>query len=364
MTFKFPIQTTEDWRFTDSKVLNSLTFDFANMAIPVAQYINQIKEHFIVNTIRIVMINGFYMPELSDLSKASGNMDVSASNLEMNDKQSATNQLDIIVKNDLDAPIHFLNIGISNDKNIVADLQVNFIVQNNIRTKLIEEHISYGQASYLYKSKTMLNITADASLDHTFIQAMAKTAFNVSIMTADLAKNSSYNINMVINGARLSRHDLNVNLNGIHAVAGINGLCLINERQVAGLKTIVKHNVSDTKSNHLHKSIVDGGAHSMFNGTICVGLNSARTESHQQNRSLMLSKKSRITTEPKLEINNDDVICTHGATISQMDEDIVFFLKSRGICELDAKRLCISAFANEIMDKIEYKAILKSITIA
>lgn len=378
MAFKFPLQKTEDWRFTDLTLLNSLEFKVAENIVVSVQNLDNIREHFISNTIRIVVINGFFLPDLSDLHLANNNLEVVDSSRSLNDKLSgddkdkdchprvgedpvASQLLNITVKTDLEIPIHFLNIAISDTQNLVANLHVNFRLHNNVSAKLIEEHISYGVMQSLYNSTTIINVNQSANLQHTFIQAMAKTSFNMSNTTANLARNSVYNINMIINGARLSRYDLNVNLDESNAEANIRGLCVINGRQIAGVKTMVRHNVSDSRSNHLHKSIVDGGAHSIFNGTICVALNASRTESHQQNRSLMLSKKSRVTTEPKLEINNDDVVCTHGATISQMDEDIVFFLKARGICEIDAKKLCIEAFANEIMNKIEHRDILKNI---
>lgn len=359
MTFKFPPKTTEDWRFTDLTLLNSLGFNHAKMVPVSGQSASLIREHFIDDTIRIVMINGFYIKELSDLQLEQSNLEIVDSNFHQdgNDLQ----QLNITIKNGVETPVHFLNVAISETQNIIANVQVNFILLNNVNAKLIEEHISLGMAQSLCSNKMLINLNSAANLQHTFVQAMAKTSFSLSEMTVNLAKNSVYNINLVVNGARLSRYDLNINLNENHAEANIHGLCLINGRQIAGLKTRVCHNASNSRSNHIHKSIVDNGAHSIFNGTIYVALNASQTESHQQNRSLMLSKKSRITTEPKLEINNDDVVCTHGATISQMDEDIMFFLKARGICEIDAKKLCIEAFANEVMSKIEYRDILKNI---
>jgi Fe-S cluster assembly protein SufD len=153
-------------------------------------------------------------------------------------------------------------------------------------------------------------------------------------------------------GARMSRHDLNVVLQGEGAAARIDGLALISGRQLADTHTLLDHAKPNGKSVQIHKCIVGGAAHAVFNGKVLVREGAQLTDSAQESRNLLLSSRAHVDTKPQLEIFADDVKCSHGATVGQLDAEQVFYLKSRGLSETRARSLLTYAFGAEIIDRI------------
>lgn len=366
--FNVPTQKDNEWRFLDLTSLTGHTFSPGAKELVVGAHLEQVKKLFLTDTIRIVMINGYFSAELSDLSKLSYNLQTSIgtdysgymgdTNLKTENFFTCLNQsffaeeLCLNVVRGLTEKIHLLHINVANGGAKVTYPRTKIVINKNCFATLIEDYVSFTNEASLTDTVTKIILQEDSRLNHTILQRLSKTAFYVSHSHITLDKNATYDGNVIVQGGRLSRSDISIELNDIHAVANLNGLTRVDGRQISDVKTVIKHNAPDCQSNHLHKSIVDNGAHSIFNGKILVADGAIRTEAHQQNRSLMLSTKARITTEPKLEINNDDVVCTHGATVSQMDEDILFFLKSRGIDPVEATKLYVNAFLHEIISKI------------
>lgn len=381
-----PTLFDDEWRFIDLASLVQYEFINSSKELIAPEDIEQIKKRFLPDSIRIVLVNGCFSSELSALSGLNKNLQISVnmdhcihedgrskfedSNIEKYhsdlypksimkpnffttlNQSFFSEELFLNVIGEMDEKIHLLNISLTNETNGVSYPRIKLVVNKNCSATVIEDYMSFDNEISLTNVVTEIVVKEDAKLNHNILQSLTKTAFYLGNSSVTVMKNGTYDGNLVINGARLSKCDINIALNDIHATANLNGLTLIRERQISDVRTVIHHNSPDCRSDQIHKSIADGSAHSIFNGKIFVGGDSARTEAHQQNRSLMLSKKARITTEPKLEINNDDVVCTHGATVSQMDENILFFLKSRGINETDAIRLCVNAFAHEIIGKI------------
>ena len=152
-------------------------------------------------------------------------------------------------------------------------------------------------------------------------------------------------------GAQISRYNLGVLL-AEGAECAADGLALISERQLADTHTCIDHARQHGVSRQLHKCIVGGSAHAVFNGKIMVRQGAQRTDSQQSSRTLLLSGRAQVDTKPQLEIFADDVKCTHGATVGQLDEEEVFYLKSRGLSDTTARNLLTYAFGAEIIDRI------------
>ena len=452
-----PRMKDDEWRFLDLTSLTGHEFAPRSKEIITADNLEQVKKLFLVDTIRIVLVNGYYSSELSDLSKLNQNLQTSVkmdSSLRWNDIRDGDDnvachpvlnpgstiskiidsslcgddtkaqnfftmlnqsffaeELCLNVVGELAEKIHLLHVNVANTTSMQDDLssskflakaaldttlrdatplsgeclsaaskvfgvsseaklssnpgvsypRTKIVINKNCQATLIEDYISFENEVSLTNSVTEIILKEDARLNHSFIERLAKSAFYIGHSHVTLAQNATYDGNVIVHGGRLSRSDISIDLNAMHASANFYGLSLINGRQISDVKTSIKHNAPNCRSNQLHKSIVAGGAHSIFNGKICVEEGAVVTEAHQQNKSLMLSTKARITTEPKLEINNDDVVCTHGATISQIDEDILFFFKSRGIDQVEATKLCVNAFLHEIISKIPVVEIQNSL---
>jgi Fe-S cluster assembly protein SufD len=152
--------------------------------------------------------------------------------------------------------------------------------------------------------------------------------------------------------ARISRHNLNVTQNGEGAEMKIDGLALISGRQLADTHTLMDHARPHGKSTQLHKCIAGGAAHAVFNGKVFVREGAQLTDSAQQSRNLLLSPRAHVDTKPQLEIFADDVKCAHGATVGQIDAEQLFYLKSRGLPDAQARNLLTYAFGAEIIDRI------------
>jgi Fe-S cluster assembly protein SufD len=160
-------------------------------------------------------------------------------------------------------------------------------------------------------------------------------------------------------GARLSRYDLAVALNGEGANAEMDGLALISGRQLADTHTLIDHAKPNGRSVQLHKTIVDGAAHAVFNGKIFVRPGAQLTNSSQQSRNLLLSDKATVDTKPQLEIFADDVKCAHGATVGQLDAEQLFYLTSRGLPERAARNLLTYAFGAAVIERIPVRSVVQ-----
>jgi Fe-S cluster assembly protein SufD len=153
-------------------------------------------------------------------------------------------------------------------------------------------------------------------------------------------------------GAKLSRHNLEILQTGEQTETTLNGLTMIAGNQVADTHSAIALNHPYGTSKQLHKCIVGDHAHAVFNGKVFVPKPAQLTDAAQLNRNLLLSSKARVDTKPQLEITADNVKCAHGATVSQLEDDEIFYLQSRGIDSNDARKLLVNAFAAEIINHI------------
>jgi Fe-S cluster assembly protein SufD len=184
------------------------------------------------------------------------------------------------------------------------------------------------------------------------VQRENGAAIHIANCAVSLARASRYQSVSVALGARISRYNLNVLQTAEGAECAIDGLALITDRQLADSHTCIDHARPHGVSRQLHKCIVDGAAHAVFNGKIMVRPGAQRTDSSQSSRNLLLTAKARVDTKPQLEIFADDVKCAHGATVGQLDAEEVFYLRSRGLSDAAARNLLTYAFGAEIIDRI------------
>jgi Fe-S cluster assembly protein SufD len=209
---------------------------------------------------------------------------------------------------------------------------------------------------------TEIWVEENAQVSHTRIERESGAAFHIGKSAIAQARDSRYTCNAITLGAKLSRHNLEVFQTGEQTETTLNGLTMIAEQQLADTHSAIALNHPHGTSNQLHKCIVADRAHAVFNGKVFVPQAAQLTNAGQLNRNLLLSPKARVDTKPQLEITADNVKCSHGATVSQLDDEEVFYLQSRGLDEDDARNLLINAFATEIINQLPLASLRETLS--
>jgi Fe-S cluster assembly protein SufD len=229
----------------------------------------------------------------------------------------------------------------------------------NSQCSIVESYVG-GAGAYLTNAVTELAVGDGAVVDHYKIQTEGLEAFHIGSMFATLGRSANFTSTSISLGAALARHDVTATLSeGTEAT--LNGLYVAGGSQHVDNHTTIDHAKPHGSSRELYKGILDGTAHAVFNGRILVRQDAQKTDSKQTNKNLVLYDDATIDTKPELQIFADDVRCTHGATIGQLDAESLFYLQSRGIGRSDARRLLTYAFAQDIVDRIKVRSLRDSL---
>lgn len=250
----------------------------------------------------------------------------------------------------LSAPIHLLFI--ATRKDAAASPRVLVVADSGAECTIIEDYVAATNETYFNNAVTEIAVAPNARVKHVRVQRESPSAVHIATCAVSLAKDASYVSQSIALGARLSRYNLEVVQQGEGAEAVIDGLALIAGQQCADTHTLMDHAQPNGRCTQVHKTIVGGEAHAVFNGKVLVRKGAQLTNSTQQSRNLLLSPKARVDTKPQLEIFADDVKCAHGATVGQLDADQLFYLKSRGLPDAQARNLLTFAFGAEIVHRI------------
>jgi Fe-S cluster assembly protein SufD len=218
---------------------------------------------------------------------------------------------------------------------------------------------SFLGSNDVYLTNTVTEIAAGpgAIVDYYKIERESWQGFHVAGINAHLDRDAGLKSHSISFGGGLVRNDLNVALDGEGSNCTLNGLFAVDGRRLVDNHTRIDHMRSHASSRELYKGVLAGNAEGVFNGAIVVRENAQKTDAVQYSKNLLLSREAQINTKPQLEIRNNDVRCFHGATIGQMDADAIFYLKSRGIDEVEAGRILVRGFAGEIIDAIRVPAL-------
>jgi Fe-S cluster assembly protein SufD len=217
-----------------------------------------------------------------------------------------------------------------------------------------------GSGHYFTNAVTEIVAGDAAVVDHYKVQLESLEAWHISTLQATLGRSTSFSTHSISIGGALVRNDVNATLaEGTDAT--LNGLYLVNGTQHVDNHTIIDHAKPHATSHELYKGILDDKAAAVFNGRIIVRKDAQKTDSKQTNKNLVLSDEATIDTKPELQIHADDVRCTHGATIGQLDDESMFYLQSRGIGKRQARDLLTYAFAQDIVDRIKVASLKDSL---
>jgi len=252
----------------------------------------------------------------------------------------------------LDKPLYVVHIG-----NGTAHVLNGLMLGKGAEATLIEHFVGNDGTAGLSNIATYLRLQENASLTHYRLQMESTRQFHIGRVDVKQARDSRYALHAVELGASLSRADVVVNMAETGASCDLNGLFVASGRQHIDHHTRIDHNAPHCISREQYRTVLDGRAHGVFNGKIVVAEGAVKTDSAQSNGNLLLSKNAEIDTKPELEIYNDDVKCAHGVTVGQLDDNQLFYLKSRGLSETEARQLLTFAFADEVLTSMDSKAI-------
>ncbi len=375
-----PTRKDEDWRFIDLSALTASEFVAARVGAnsDLSSLSVEETEHS-----RLVFVNGIYSAELSDVTKLSPGIYVGdLSNLpqkydasqyfaQQQGSQDAFTSLntaggkDVAViwldKNVLvETPLQLVFTADGNSEASFAQPRTLVVAEAGSSLSLIEEYTGVGK--YFTNAVTEIYIQDNARVNHTRWQQESGSSYHIGKTAVSQARDSHYTINEINLGAKLYRHNPEVLQQGEHTETNLNGLTVATGEQTSDTHSIVALTKPYGTSEQLHKCIVSDRAHTVFNGKVFVPKEAQLTDATQLNRNLMLSSQARVDTKPELQITADNVKCAHGATVSQLEADEIFYLRSRGLSEADANQLLIDAFAAEIIDRLTIDSLKTKIT--
>ncbi|MGH7766650.1 MAG: Fe-S cluster assembly protein SufD [Candidatus Binatia bacterium] len=253
----------------------------------------------------------------------------------------------------VDAPIHLLFIASAADDATVAYPRNLIVLERGSRATVVESYLSFDSTVYFTNAVTEIVVGAGAVLDHYKVQLESERAFHVATHQAHLDRAANFTSHSIALGGALARNDVNAALNGEGSDCTLNGLYLTHAQQHIDNHTRIDHVKPQCASRELYKGIMGGKSRGVFNGKIYVHKTAEKTDARQTNRNLLLSEEAWIDTKPQLEIYNNDVKCSHGSTIGQLDEDALFYLRARGIDPKAAIGLLTRGFAADITGRIK-----------
>ena len=226
------------------------------------------------------------------------------------------------------------------------------VLGDRAEVRLVETYVG-ADAPYLTNAVTEVSVGEGAILDHYKVQRESVLASHIANMCVHAARNATFSSHSFSLGGKFVRNDVLATLDGEGAEVTLNGLYLADGDRLVDNHTVIDHARAHCPSHEVYKGILGGKARAIFNGKIIVRPDAQKTNAKQTNRALLLSDDALINTKPQLEIFADDVKCTHGAAIGQLDDDAIFYLRARGLTFAEARDMLIHAFAGEILDRVQ-----------
>jgi Fe-S cluster assembly protein SufD len=378
--FGIPTHRDEEFKYTPLRRLSEEDFRFGYGANLEREDVDALTLGSI-DAIRLVFVNGQFAPEASSTDTLPDGIIVStfeevpAELLEAdlgqiatyNGKLGSTNDERFVALNNaylsegafvriaknktLSRPIHVLNLTSSEDGNIFSAPRILVVLEENAEAKLIEDYATLAGTGF---TCPLVEVKLDraARFEHVRYQDESLDSIHISNTFVHQEANSVYTSNNINFGCDVARNDINVWIAGEHTETWLNGANVGVGTQVIDNHTRIDHAVPNCQSFEVYKTILKDKAEGVFNGKIFVYEDAQKTDAKQTNQAILLSPTATMNTKPQLEIFADDVKCTHGATIGQLREDALFYLRARGVEKSKAEALLVYAFAAEVIDKV------------
>lgn len=356
--FQLPHRRMEDWRWTDLRQMIDKPYPPRQHVTPAAGEVDRLLGLSLFGGIaatRMVFVNGEYDKARSKLansfveSKAAIDEPVDLMNVAF-----ATDGARLRIESNVDTPIELVFIATDAAPRAIATRNVIEIADDASAT-IIETHV--GAGSYLANSVTELRVGNNARLDRVKVELESNDAVHLAHTHVALGHSVTFRDFTLTTGAKLNRQNGTFRFGNEFADGKISGAYLLTGRQHADTALVVDHEVPNCASRELFKCVMDDHARGIFQGKVIVRPGAQKTDGKQSSHALLLSETSEFDAKPELEIYADDVVCGHGATAGDLNHDHVFYLKSRGVPEAEAKALLIAAFVGEAFDTIHHDGI-------
>ena len=374
----FPTTRHEEYKYTNLSPLAKTQFRTASAAAERVDH-GQIAPHLFegLGGDRLVFVNGRYAPGLSQIDAGSGvevgplaeRLTASSNGLESHlgrysgardNPLAALNSaflvdgavVNIPARQVVEAPIHLVFVSTADAPDTVTHPRVLILAGLDSQASVIESYFGLGNKTYWTNAVTEIVAEPNARVDHYKLQQEALQAFHTSFLEIQQERDSRVATHSLSLGSLLARNDVEVVLNGEGCDAVLDGLYAVGGRQHVDNRTSIDHAQPHCISHQLYKGVLDGHSTGVFNGLIIVRPDAQKTDAIQSNKNLLLSKDANINTKPQLQIDANDVRCTHGATVGQIDQEATFYLQSRGIGLAQARSLLTYAFAADLLERV------------
>jgi Fe-S cluster assembly protein SufD len=257
----------------------------------------------------------------------------------------------------VEMPIHLVFLSLPQDQAVVSHPRNLLVFEESTQAMVIESYIGLGQEVYFTNAVTECVLGQNASVEHYRLEWENPSAFHIGTLQIQQGRQSNFVSHVMASGGALARHDINVVLDGEGGNNTLNGLFMATGQQHIDNHTRIDHVRPYCTSRELYKGILGGKGRGVFNGKIVVHKDARQTDAVQTNKNLILSPDASIDTKPQLEIFNNDVKCSHGSTIGRLEENALFYLRTRGLEEAEARRLLTYAFASELVNRVSVEAL-------
>ena len=347
-----PTRKEEYWKYSDPSIISNIELEFVSSG----QYEDRNYDVILVNG---KIVKKFKDCQMGDLSEGLRNGILGEDLLEKKDKPFlnlnnafAINGCYLILESTSRQTIRILNLITNEGKTQAVYPRCIVLAKRNSESLIFEEFRIMGHGTNFVNSVTDVIVEDGANLEHIIIDDFAKNTYHVANVCVKQCKDSNFVSHNFSMGKKFARRDFNVELNQSGANCNLFGLYFVDKENHIDHHTTIEHKEANCNSNEHYKGILSGKSTGVFNGRIHVHPGAQKTDAIQKNQNLLLSDDAIIHTKPELEIYADDVKCTHGATVGQLDEKGLFYLRSRGLNRKEAQQILIRAYVNEIIENV------------
>ncbi|GAB5556775.1 MAG: Fe-S cluster assembly protein SufD [Schleiferiaceae bacterium] len=383
----FPTKKDEEWKYTNLKPILKNDFKVFPGTEETIE-LKDVKKYFLndIDTYKLVFINGVFSSWLSETTH--NNWDICTFGAALKKYRDVLDQyfnkttpadqpmVDVntafakegafirIPKGKVvDKPIQMIFLNTAGDKEIMVQPRNLIVVEEGAQVEIVERHQNISQEAVLTNSVTEIFAHANSKVDLYKVQNDHASATLIDNTFIEQKRDSEVTIGTFSFGSKLIRNNLHFYLTEPNCVANMDGITLIDGQQTVDHHTLADHQAPHCNSNELYKGIFDEKAHGVFNGKVIVHQAAQKTDAFQANNNVLLSDMAQIDTKPQLEIFADDVKCSHGCTVGQLDEDAMFYLQSRGIGTKEARAMLMYAFTNDALERVKIDSLKKKLNI-
>ncbi len=379
----FPTRHDEDWKYTSIEPIVARPFERSREPADISAETVLARSFTDADCNRWVFVNGVFVPRLSLRRDVPANLRVeNLAEAVRHDDQLLARYLAACARHETEAffalntafmedgavvivppdcrpeaPLHLIFVATAEKERIALYPRNLLLIGAGSEVKIVESYVGLGSGNYFVDAVTELIGEENSVIDYTQLQREGDAGLHIGAVDARLKRDCHFTSHAITLSGALVRNDVHVALDGEGSECILNGIYLLDSDQHVDNHTEIEHRQPKATSFELYKGILSGNAHGVFNGKIVVHKDAQKTDARQTNKNLLLSDRAAVNTKPQLEIHADDVKCSHGSTIGQLDPDALFYLRSRGLDTHEAQSLLSYAFASDVVGRVRIPAL-------